>query len=82
MLYFTYVLKSKYFKKSYVGVTSDLERRIKEHNAGYHHYTKRYMPWELFWYEKFLTQSKALKKEKYLKSSVGRRFLKKVFEKN
>ncbi len=80
-MYFVYVLKSKYFKKSYVGATSDLERRIKEHNAGRHYYTKKYMPWEFFWYKKFSTQSEALKKEKYLKSSVGRRHLKKLFEK-
>lgn len=43
-----YILTSKeYPARYYIGLTQDLERRIKEHNNGDSLYTKRYMPWGL-----------------------------------
>ncbi len=80
MRYIVYVLKSKSANKSYVGFTNDLERRIKEHNSGRHFYTKRYMPWEIIYQEKIGDLQSARKREKYLKSATGRKFLKEVFE--
>jgi putative endonuclease len=46
-MYFVYILYSKAFDKYYVGHTSSLERRIKEHNQGCNKSTKPYIPWEL-----------------------------------
>ena len=79
-MYVVYVLKSKIAKKSYVGVTADLERRIDEHNAGKNSYTMRYLPWEIIHTEEYTKQGEAIKREKYLKSTSGRRFLKRVFD--
>jgi len=78
-MYHTYVLKSINYKKSYVGITDDLERRLCEHNSGRYIYTKRYLPWELIYKEDYKSRIEARKREKYLKSSSGRRFLKKLF---
>ena len=78
-MFVVYVLKSKIAKKSYVGVTNDMERRLKEHNAGKHFYTKRYTPWEVIHKEEFGNFPDAKNREKYLKSTTGRRFLKKIF---
>lgn len=79
-MFFVYILKSQVANKSYVGHTDDLGRRIKEHNSGKHFYTKRHLPWEIIYNEKFENADEARKREKYLKITNGRRFMKKIFE--
>ncbi|OGC21363.1 endonuclease [candidate division WOR-1 bacterium RIFOXYB2_FULL_42_35] len=76
-----YVLRSLKVKKSYVGMSIDLERRLKEHNSGKNLYTSRYLPWEIIYVEQYESKEEAVKREKFLKTSSGRRFLKKVFSK-
>jgi len=81
MNYFVYILKSKSARKSYVGMTNDVDRRLAEHNSGKHFYTKRYLPWEMIYSESCGNLESARKREKYLKSATGRKFLKEIFEK-
>ena len=81
MEYFLYVLKSTTSLKSYTGITNNLERRLTEHNSGKHIYTKRYCPWIMIYYEKYGSLKEARKREKYLKSASGRKFLKELFKK-
>ncbi len=81
MAYFLYILKSKNYSKSYVGISQNPEQRLKEHNAGKSRYTKRYMPWKLIYVEKFDSRKLARKREKYYKSAAGRRALRKIFDK-
>lgn len=71
---FVYILKSINNNKFYVGSTTDIDRRIIEHNRGYTTYTKRYMPWKVIYFEKYINLSDARKRERYFKSSAGRRF--------
>lgn len=78
MICYVYVLKSKVAKKSYVGSTDNLERRLSEHNNGKSLYTSKYLPWEIIYTEEFQTLKEARDKEKYLKTRSGRRFLKNV----
>ena len=61
-------------------MTNNLERRLNEHNAGLHNYTKKYLPWAMIYSEKYDNLSDARKREKYLKSAVGRKFLKTLFQ--
>ncbi len=77
---YVYVLKSKTARKSYVGATDNISRRLKEHNSGKHFYTKRYMPWELIYKEEFNNFQEARTREKYFKSTPGRRLMKKIFD--
>jgi len=79
-MFIVYLLKSDIANKSYVGVTNDIKRRLNEHNSGKHAYTKRYMPWTIIYMKKFNNFIDARKKEKYLKSANGRKFLKKIFD--
>ena len=79
-MYHVYVLKSVRARKSYVGVTDDIKRRLKEHNSGKMRFTKRYKPWELLHSEEYQNLKEAGRREHYLKSGVGRRFLKKLFK--
>jgi len=46
-MYIVYVIKSKVDGRLYVGFTENLDRRIKEHNAGNTKSTKGYIPWTL-----------------------------------
>ena len=77
-MHFVYILKSNLHKKSYVGMTENVERRLSEHNAGDQFYTSRYKPWSIVRVEEYGTRELARKREKYLKSVAGRKFLKNV----
>jgi putative endonuclease len=75
-MYFTYVLQSLKDNRIYVGLTEDVERRLKQHNAGYNRSTKAYLPWKLLLVEEFELRTEARAKEIYYKSGVGKEHLK------
>ena len=50
----------------YVGSTSNLQRRIKEHNEGQDKFTRNYLPSILVYYEEYPTQLEAWQREKQL----------------
>ena len=75
-MFFVYVLRSSVEGRLYKGLTSDLQKRIDEHNRGKTKTTKAFKPWELVYYEEFSTRDEARQREKYLKTGAGRRFLK------
>jgi putative endonuclease len=78
---FLYVLKSKNFLKSYVGISEDPLRRLEEHNSGKSNYTNKYKPWKLIYTEKFPDKESAREREIYFKTAAGRRKLRKIFDK-
>lgn len=76
-MFYTYFLQSKKDKeKLYFGFTIDLKNRLKEHNSGKNFSTKPYLPWKLIYYEACLLESDARRREKYLKTNMGRRMFK------
>ncbi|MEK7605554.1 MAG: GIY-YIG nuclease family protein [Patescibacteria group bacterium] len=75
-MFYTYVLKSLFDNKLYVGFTDNIERRLDEHNNGLVTATKSRRPLKLIYYEATLSQEKAIMREKYFKSGFGRNFLK------
>ena len=75
-MYIVYVLKSEIARKSYVGITDNLQRRIEQHNSGNSFYSRRYMPWKVVYTEKVEDRKVASKREKYFKTAAGRRYLK------
>ncbi len=81
-MFFVYVLYSRSANKFYVGYTSNLESRLLSHNElGTKDWTKRYRPWELVYTESYQTKLSALKREKELKTGVGREFIRKMINK-
>lgn len=80
MFYYIYVLQSVKDSNLYVGLTSDLRKRLMEHNRGLNFSTKPYIPWELIHYEAYLDKEDAKRREKYLKSSQGARLLKRMLK--
>ncbi len=73
---YVYILQSKTDDGLYIGFTTDLKRRLKEHQEGKSFATSYRGPWRLIYYEAYLEELDALGRERYLKSGGGRRFLK------
>ncbi|MDD3875857.1 MAG: GIY-YIG nuclease family protein [Bacteroidales bacterium] len=75
-MYKVYAILSSVDKRIYVGLTKNIEKRVKEHNQGTTKSTKGYRPWTLFYTEDFNTLQDARKREIYLKSGCCKEFLK------
>ena len=77
MFCYTYIIYSKITGKLYIVSTSDLRRRINEHNNGSTKSTKSGVPWNLIYYEAHKSKSLAIKAEMHYKTGQGRRQIKK-----
>jgi putative endonuclease len=75
-MFFTYVLLSKKDGNFYTGYTSDLKNRISKHNNGHIESTKMRRPLELIYFEACLNEKDAIRRERYLKTSWGKRYIK------
>lgn len=75
VFFYTYILQSMKDHQQYVGYTEDLRKRVEEHRKGTVFSTKPRLPIELIYYEACLNQADAKQREKYLKTTAGRRFL-------
>jgi putative endonuclease len=74
-MWYVYIIRSIDFpEQEYVGATSDLKRRLPEHNGGKSAHTAKFRPWQVVWYCAFPDKHRAL--EKHLKSHSGRAFAK------
>lgn len=67
MRYFVYVLISLKDKRKYIGSTNDLAKRIQEHNDGKVESTVYRRPLKLIYYEVYVNEKDARRREKYLK---------------
>ncbi len=74
--YYVYVLKSLKDNNWYTGYASNIKRRIDEHNKGKVFSTKHRKPFELIYYEACRCEEDAIAREKYLKTGMGKRYLK------
>jgi putative endonuclease len=77
MSYIVYVLRNNK-GALYKGMTNNLERRLKEHRSGKTRTTRRMGNVDVVYTEKYDTFDEACRRELYLKSAAGRRFLKKI----
>jgi len=75
-MFYTYIIKSKKDHLWYTGATDNLQNRFRLHNKGGVTSTKGREPFELIYYEACHNQNDAFRREKYLKSGPGKRYLK------
>ena len=75
-MFYVYVIESLVNSYLYIGYTSDIVKRIKEHNQGLNFSTKTNKPWKCIYYEACLNESDARRREYYLKTTQGNRLLK------
>jgi len=66
-MFFMYILKSSKDKDLYIGSTSDLRKRLKEHNSGQVYSTKDRRPFKIAYYEAYAAESEARQREHNLK---------------
>jgi putative endonuclease len=74
-MFSVYAISSETRNYIYVGLTSNLAKRIEFHNSGYERTTSHYRPFRLIFCEEFPDRPTARLKEKYLKSGIGKEFL-------
>lgn len=79
-MHYVYVLMSLKDNSLYIGYTTDLKKRIKEHKEGKSQSTKFRRPFKLIFYEAFINRIDAKRRENYLKSGWGRRSLTKMLK--
>ena len=84
-VFFTYAIYNKIRNKIYIGHTNNLKERIKRHNdllpSKSTAYTRKNSGfWKLIYSEKSKTRKDAVQREKELKSSRGRKFIRNIIE--
>ena len=72
---FCYILYSTKLNKYYVGSTTDINRRLIEHNRGKEKFTKTGVPWNLVYNEVFEELTQARKRETFIKKMKSRKFI-------
>jgi len=77
-MYFVYAIRSQKDERIYVGLSSNVQRRLLEHNAGYVFSTKGFKPWKLIYKEEAINRKVARIREKYFKSGFGKELLKSI----
>lgn len=70
-MFYVYILQSQITDKLYIGNTNDLQSRLSEHNSGQSAYTKKFLPWEVIYYQAHTNGRDASRREKYLKTTQG-----------
>ncbi|MDD9952336.1 MAG: GIY-YIG nuclease family protein [Zetaproteobacteria bacterium] len=75
MFYYVYLLRSEKDGKFYTGCTGDIRKRLAKHQSGAVHSTKGRGPFALLYYEACRDQNDAYRREKYLKTGMGKRYL-------
>jgi len=69
-MHYVYILQSiDNPNQTYIGLTSDLKKRLGSHNSGANKHTSKFKPWKIIWYCSFMSEEKAIAFEKYLKSA-------------
>ena len=76
-MFYVYIISSKVRNYVYVGLSDNVKRRFLQHQKGSNKTTKPYKPFDLIYVEGFNTRIEARKREKYLKSGVGKEWIKK-----
>ena len=74
--HYVYVLRSQKDGKFYVGYTKNVQKRLGQHNSGQVRSTKERRPMKLIYWEGCINQQDATRREKYLKTAWGKRYIK------
>ena len=75
-MYYVYILQSLKDENWYTGYSDDLKRRLEEHNKGLNYSTRKRRPFKLIYYEACLNEDDAKMRETYLKTGMGKRYVK------
>ena len=79
-MHYVYVIKSIVHNYRYVGIAKDPQKRINQHNAGREKTTRSKRPYKVLLIECLETRAEAREREKYLKSGIGKEWIKTHYE--
>jgi putative endonuclease len=82
MPHYAYILYSNTNDRYYIGSTSDIEKRLKRHNAGATPSTKSGKPWKVVYTKQFDSKTEALKFENYIKRMKSRKFIESLIQRS
>jgi putative endonuclease len=74
-MFYTYILRSLKDKHLYVGYTTDVQKRISEHNSGLTKSTKSRLQFELLFFEEFQSRGEAMIRERFFKTGKGKEYI-------
>lgn len=77
-MFYVYIIESDMHR--YIGFTSNLRRRLSQHNAGQNRTTKTHKDWRLIYYEAHTNEEDAKRGEGYFKTSTGRQSLSRMLK--
>ena len=80
-MYKVYIIYSNSIDKYYVGYTSEIDRRINEHNRIKGKFTDRGIPWKIVYTENFKDKKEAMKREAEIKAKKSRRYIESLIKK-
>ncbi|MFA6619069.1 MAG: GIY-YIG nuclease family protein [Candidatus Neomarinimicrobiota bacterium] len=80
-MYYVYIIQSKITRNYYIGYTSDVQRRLDQHNQGKTRSTKAYKPWELVFTKGFESKRKARQIELKIKKMKSHKFIERLINK-
>lgn len=72
-MFYVYLIQSEKDKSIYIGFSKNLRQRVKDHNNGKVTFTKNHRPYKLIYYEAYLNEKDAEKRERNLKNKGGQR---------
>ena len=81
-MYYVYILKSLKDDRHYIGYTSDIEKRLIEHNRGKSRSVKNREPFKLIYKEEIESKFEAVRRERQIKKYKGGEALKKLLSKS
>ena len=80
-MYYLYILLSESKERTYTGVSDNVNKRLEEHNAGKVKSSRPYRPYKIIHTESFAGLTEARQKERFYKSTTGRRRLREIINK-
>jgi len=80
-MYYLYILFSKNCKRTYTGISGDVQKRLIQHNSNYNFSTKNCGDWIIIYQEESKNRQEARKLEKYFKKGSGREKIKDILSK-
>lgn len=79
-MYYVYRIRSRHHpEKSFIGVSRDMDKRLRRHNDGMVEATREHRPWKISFYAAFSRKERAYAFEDFLKSPEGKKFGRKHF---
>jgi putative endonuclease len=75
MLFTVYVIYSEKLNRYYIGYTTDIEKRMTEHNRGISAFTSKASDWVLKWKKEFTSRESAMQEERRIKGKKSRKYI-------